>query len=243
MGLKQAIIDGMKVPQLRQAVRQLNVPVESYRQKAPLAAGLRKSRRATAEALLEFLSETEVKQLCGRRGVDSKGRRQELMARLLGSISTGSLAERAIGDSQSAVPAGEKARWRWGRGPDLQFGYSTDRAGFTPAGIAAFSDLRPAAVVRELIQNSLDAALIEAREPCAQVRFERSVCTLNQVPGMKSYRAAFERAVEEQKPSGSARPVVERIEKTLREEESHDVLWVTDNGVGLDGKRMSAVAE
>ena len=124
--------------------------------------------------------------------------------------------------------------------PELQFGYSTDRAGFTPAGIAAFSDLRPAAVVRELIQNSLDAALIEAREPCAHVRFERSACTLDEIPGIKSYRTAFRRAVKEQTPSGSARAVVERIERTLREE-SHDLLWVTDNGVGLDGKRMSAL--
>ncbi len=126
------------------------------------------------------------------------------------------------------------------RVPDLRFGHSTDRAGFTPAGIAAFSDLRPSAVVRELIQNSLDAALIEAREPCAQVRFERSECTLEEIPGIESYRTAFRRAVEEQKPSGSARAVVERIERTLQAE-SHDLLWVTDNGVGLDGERMSAL--
>ena len=148
--------------------------------------------------------------------------------------------------SRRTVPAGKKARRRKRRGPakaavpDLRFGYSTDRAGFTPAGIAAFSDLRPAAVVRELIQNSLDAALIEAREPYAHVRFERSACTLDEIPGIESYRTAFRRAVEEQKPSGSARAVVERIERTLQAE-SHDLLWVTDNGVGLDGKRMSAL--
>ena len=141
---------------------------------------------------------------------------------------------------------GKKARRHKRRGPakaavpDLRFGYSTDRAGFTPAGIAAFSDLRPAAVVRELIQNSLDAALIEAREPYAHVRFERSACTLDEIPGIESYRTAFRRAVEEQKPSGSARAVVKRIERTLQAE-SHDLLWVTDNGVGLDGKRMSAL--
>ena len=142
------------------------------------------------------------------------------------------------------MSAVKKARRRRGRGPakaavpELQFGYSTDRAGFTPAGIAAFSDLRPAAVVRELIQNSLDAALIEAREPCARVRFERSACRLDEIPGIKSYRTAFRRAVTEQTPFGSARAVVGRIERTLQEE-SHDLLWVTDNGVGLDGDRRS----
>ena len=39
---------------------------------------------------------------------------------------------------------------------DLRFGPGSN-TGFTPAGIAAFADLRPTAVVRELIQNSLDA--------------------------------------------------------------------------------------
>ena len=248
MGVKQAIIEEMKAEQLRQAVRQLNIPVKSYREKESLAAGLGKSRRATAEVLVEFLSEKEVKRLCARRGVDSKGRRRELITRLLGSTGTASVASGSVAESRRTVPASKKAGWwrRWGRGranaavPDLQFGHSTDRAGFTPAGIAAFSDLRPAAVVRELIQNALDAALIEARQPCAKVRFERSACTLDQIPGIESYRTAFRRAVKEQTPSGGARAVVERIERTLREE-SHDVLWVMDNGVGLDGKRMSAL--
>ena len=151
-----------------------------------------------------------------------------------------------MGVKEVIIEGVKRARKRRGRGPanaavpELQFGYSTDRAGFTPAGIAAFSDLRPAAVVRELIQNSLDAALIEAREPCARVRFERSACTLEEIPGIKSYRTAFRQAIKEQTPSGSARAVVERIERALRED-PHDVLWVTDNGVGLDGKRMSAL--
>ena len=151
-----------------------------------------------------------------------------------------------MGVKEVIIQGMKKARRRSGSDPanaavpELRFGYSTDRTGFTPAGIAAFSDLRPAAVVRELIQNSLDAALIEAREPCARVRFERNVCTLDEIPGMESYRTAFRQAVKEQKPSGSARAVVDRIERTLREK-SHEVLWVTDNGVGLDGKRMSAL--
>ena len=151
-----------------------------------------------------------------------------------------------MGAKEGIIAGVKKARRRRGRSlekaamPELQFGYSTDRTGFTPAGIAAFSNLRPAAVVRELLQNSLDAALIEAREPCAHVRFERSTCTLEEIPGIESYRTAFRRALEEQSPSGSARPVVERIARTL-EGESHDVLWVIDNGVGLDGKRMSAL--
>lgn len=246
MGLKQAIIDGMKVKQLRKAVEQLDVTVESHREKRSLAGGLSKSRRATAEALMEFLSEKDVKRLCDLRGVESKGRRRVLIARLLESTDASTVGDSSVTESKRSAPPRRKGRRRRVHGPrktmapDLQFGFSTDRAGFTPAGIAAFSDLRPAAVVRELIQNSLDAALIEAGEPCAHVRFERSACTLEEIPGIDNYRTAFKRAVEEQTPSGSARSVVERIRRTLRRE-SHELLWVIDNGVGLDGKRMSAL--
>ena len=240
MGLKRAVIEGMKAKQLRKAVRKLDVPVDSYREKESLASGLVKSRRATAEALLEFLSEKDVKRLCDRRGVDSKGRRKELIARLLRSAGSGVETTPVVGRKKVRGRGRSGRRRTRGSAPDLQFGFSTDRAGFTPAGIAAFSDLRPAAVVRELIQNSLDAALIEAEESQAYVRFERQSCTLDDIPGIGNYRSAFRLAVNEQSPSGSARAVVDRIERALRED-SHDVLQVTDNGVGLDGKRMSAL--
>ena len=238
MRLERSIIEGMKVKQLRKAARKLEVPVESYRDRKSLAAGLRKSRRTTASALLDFLSEKDVKRVCERCGVDAKGRRKVLITRLLGA--TGAASDAGLDDSGTWRPRRKSGRKRSKMAPDLQFGISTDRAGFTPAGIAAFSDLRPAAVVRELIQNSLDAALIEAGEPRAYVRFERSACALDDIPGIDSYRLAFRRAVEEQSPSGGARGVVDRIERTLRQE-SHDLLCVTDNGVGLDSKRMSAL--
>ena len=48
---------------------------------------------------------------------------------------------------------------------DLKFGPGNS-AGFTPAGVAGFTNLRPAAVVRELIQNSLDAAREAQRTDC-----------------------------------------------------------------------------
>ena len=139
MRLKQAIIEGMKAKQLRKAARKLKVPVESYREKESLVAGLANSRRATAEALLEFLSEKDVKRVCDRRGVDSKGRRQELIARLLPSTGSGSVARRSGVAGKKAGRRRKVVRRRTkASAPDLQFGMSTDRAGFTPAGIAAF---------------------------------------------------------------------------------------------------------
>ncbi len=119
-------------------------------------------------------------------------------------------------------------------------------SGFTPAGVSAFSDLRAAAVVRELIQNSLDAALIEADEKCAQVRFRKFQCNTSEIPGIHSYREAFQQAIETQTRSGKtemptqAQLVVDRINGALKKE-IQTVLSIIDNGIGLDGYRMSAL--
>lgn len=141
---------------------------------------------------------------------------------------------------KQASGAGKKYRKSQSAVADLMFGPSIDRCGFTPAGISGFSDLRPAAVVRELIQNAMDAALIEAEETCAHVRFVLSQCSLKDIPGIQSFRDAFDLAVKQGQPSGSAKSDVERIRRALNET-NHQVLTVIDNGVGLDGKRMSAL--
>ena len=77
---------------------------------------------------------------------------------------------------------------------DLKFGQGSS-VGFTPAGIAAFTNLRPAAVVRELIQNSLDAAR-EANERTAFVRFRLTRKNTKTIPGIRSYGKALESAIK-----------------------------------------------
>lgn len=246
MGFKQAVIAMMKVEQLRTVARKFGVKVENYRERRALAAGLGGSERVTEKALLSSLPLPQIRQLCVFLGVDSKGRRPALIDRLLASAVTTSQVEDSSKSSQLTQKEELKRRIRYGgvskeaNRADLKFGRSTDRMGFTPAGVSAFSDLRPAAVVRELIQNSLDAALIDAKEACARVRFEQGACTLSEIPGIESYRSAFKRAIKEHTDAAAARPVVKRIQHAL-EQADHHILSVTDNGVGLDGRRMSAL--
>ena len=127
--------------------------------------------------------------------------------------------------------------------PDLLFGPGPSD-GFTPAGIAAFDDLRPAAVVRELIQNALDAARAGG-VPRAVVRFRLSRMRRDDLPGLASYQDAFAKAVETQRRMGGtlsrqAELVVARIQRALDQDEL-EVLSVLDNGVGLNEQRMNAL--
>ena len=127
---------------------------------------------------------------------------------------------------------------------DLKFGPGPS-AGFSAAGIAAFDDLRPAAVVRELLQNSLDAAR-SARVPVAAVRFRLTSVAREDIPGIAAYEAAFRSALERQRDPksgalpGQAKLIADRIEDALAAPRL-DVLSVVDNGVGLDERRMNAL--
>ena len=127
---------------------------------------------------------------------------------------------------------------------DLKFGPGSS-AGFSAAGIAAFDDLRPAAVVRELVQNSLDAAR-STGVPKAIIRFRLTSVARDEVPGIAAYETAFRSALDRQRDPktgilpGQAKLIADRIEATLGE--THfDVLSVVDNGVGLDERRMNAL--
>ena len=128
--------------------------------------------------------------------------------------------------------------------PDLRFGPGSP-SGFTPSGIAGFSDLRPAAVVRELIQNALDAA-DEAQEQTAVVRFRLIRCNTDVIPGMEAYNHAFCAAIntQEEMGGGALPSQAMRVVDVMRDaidQSAQDVLVVMDNGIGLDKDRMTAL--
>ena len=128
----------------------------------------------------------------------------------------------------------------------LKFGSATSNEGFTPLNTASFSDLRPARIVRELIQNSLDAAAVEADERTAVIRFEVSSLGRQQIPDIRGYQSAFEAAVKYQKKFANgvlpdaAQQVVDHIRQGLSDvvRGNATVLTVVDNGIGLDRRRM-----
>lgn len=126
----------------------------------------------------------------------------------------------------------------------LKFGPG-EPSGFTDLMTATFNDAPPARILRELLQNSLDAA-VEAGVQTARVRFEVSFLKKADVPDLSGYTRTFRGAVKYHRRVGNGRlsdpaqQVVDTIESAL-EAESILTLSVLDNGVGFNKRRMTAV--
>ena len=86
MKLKHAILETMGRDALKAALVRLDL-AEGVDKRVPSAmqARLRRARRATPEALLGLLSVGDLRGVCALQGVDAKGRKRELVARLLRS--------------------------------------------------------------------------------------------------------------------------------------------------------------
>ena len=130
----------------------------------------------------------------------------------------------------------------------LKFGHATSNDGFTSLNTAAFNDLPPARIVRELIQNSLDAAA-EADEPTAEIMFRVEDIRRKDIPDIRGYTSSFQKAVAHQTKRNDgylpdpAIEVVDRIQTALDAivNGNAKLLSVTDNGIGLDIKRMNSI--
>ena len=132
------------------------------------------------------------------------------------------------------------------RYPKLRFGPATSWAGFTPTGVSGFNDLQPGVVVRELLQNALDAA-VAAGESTAIVNFAMRTVRTADIPGYDEYRDALASAVESQTRRSvdgalpdNAQQVVDSITAALNRDNCW-VLSVLDNGIGLDATTMDAL--
>lgn len=119
---------------------------------------------------------------------------------------------------------------------------SGDRVGFTPTSVSGFHDIKPEAVVRELVQNSSDAA----GENQAVIRFSLTEMPLRDIPGIKDYRKALREAAESQAKLNrgnlpdQAKSVIDRMTACLAQDKV-EMLCVTDNGMGLDSKSLTSL--
>lgn len=132
------------------------------------------------------------------------------------------------------------------RQPDLCFPESQDfPGGFTQNSMTSFRDLNPFVIVREFIQNSQDA-ILGTRQRKVVVRFQVEEIKTADIPGIASYKSAFEKAVqrcEEEASRGlnhQERIITNRICAAL-DQPTQSLLVVSDNGEGLAQSTMGAI--
>ena len=83
MKLKQSVLQVMDRDMLKDAIDELGIDGVDRRDRADMAAALSRKHRATAEFLLQFLSEVQVKEVCELVDVAAVGRRRGLIERLV----------------------------------------------------------------------------------------------------------------------------------------------------------------
>ena len=121
----------------------------------------------------------------------------------------------------------------------LKFFPAGKMTGFRASGLSVYNNEDPHTVVRELVQNSLDAAM-DAKRDVVRVAFELEELRTSRIPARSEYRKHFSSAVETQRRKGNleqAKSIVDAMEASI-EAARVPVLWVLDNGIGLDDKGM-----
>lgn len=123
--------------------------------------------------------------------------------------------------------------------PKLHFNEGKE-TGF--AGHLSTFDGSPEPILRELLQNSLDAAHTAGRDVC-EVTFVLADVPADQIAGIDDYRAKFTSTLDYRERSREAlvtdeTRTINRI-KAMLDRDRVPVLLCVDNGVGLDEVRMS----
>lgn len=122
----------------------------------------------------------------------------------------------------------------------LQFTGLSSPEGFASKSLATENTVEPGPIVRELIQNSLDAGQLAGREQ-VEVCFVLEEVETRDLPGIEDYARAFEAAKETHKGNlGNVEAQISRMEKSLKAK-AVKILNVRDNGIGLDPEKMNSL--
>ena len=121
----------------------------------------------------------------------------------------------------------------------LQFLQAGKIYGFRSSGLSAYNNVDPHTVIRELVQNALDAARAAERE-VVRVVFDLEEIETSEIPARSQYREHLENAIESQRKMQNIEQSTSIIDtlRTSVEASPVPVLWVLDNGIGLNNEGM-----
>lgn len=129
--------------------------------------------------------------------------------------------------------------------PALVFSPTGRSQGFHAKAMSSVDDLKPTRVVRELLQNALDAG-VEAGRQVVRVRFEVTTIQGADIPDLDGYERVLDAALETHgEPADRAAEVVRRMRRAIEDgQPDGQGLWclaILDNGIGLDESRMTGI--
>ena len=123
----------------------------------------------------------------------------------------------------------------------LIFSSAQVQSGFTNASTSTSNDKDSSTIIREILQNSYDSAINEAKKEKAQIKFILDDIEINEIPGIKEYKEALEAIRKEdlsnkEQEQDILNTIIEQLEF-----EKIPVLHVIDNGIGFTQNKLVAI--
>lgn len=122
---------------------------------------------------------------------------------------------------------------------NLIFSDATSQSGFTNASISASNDKDASVIVRELLQNSYDSAINDAKKATAKVKFIIDYIDKNDIPGFYSYERALN-SIEKETLSEQERDIFNVIKEELIKDRI-PILYIIDNGIGFSNATLCGI--
>ena len=119
----------------------------------------------------------------------------------------------------------------------LIFPKATSQSGFTTATLSSTNDKEASKIVKEIIQNSYDSALEKGVK--AKVKFKVEKFKKKDIPFLDEYERVLN-LIEKEDLTEQERDILNEIKEYLNQE-TIDVLFIIDNGIGFNKKNLIAM--
>lgn len=125
--------------------------------------------------------------------------------------------------------------------PMLKFNRATSQSGFTNASTSASNDKNASIIIREILQNSFDSAIVEAEQAKASVKFSLEYIKKDEIPGIDKYENTISSISNlDLSKNEQEQDILNVINDELKKDEI-PVLFIRDNGIGFEPEKMVAV--
>jgi len=123
----------------------------------------------------------------------------------------------------------------------LIFSSGQVQSGFTNASTSASNDKDSATIIREILQNSYDSAINEAKKEKAKIKFILDYIKKDEIPGIKEYESALESIKKENLSNKEQeQDILNTILEQLETPEI-PILHIIDNGIGFSQNKLVAI--